>query len=441
MTEDLPAPPARIERIEVKGLFGLYDHVIDLKLADRVTILHGPNGVGKTVLFRMLRALLAGALQEIAQFPFTSFRVVFTTQESIEIEAFVEETPADKQRRTRGRVARHLKIRQGGAVHETVFVKRTVFPDLELLAGSTAAGDERGARRRLFPAVQWEFDRGPEILPLPIDHISAHLIEAQRMLRHVEVEEEFGEPARSQTFPSVWADALDLRGRIDASLRTYGRVTQDLDQTFPTRLLQRTGQSVALPELKARMAELERTRAQLQQFGLLDEQRAKPFDLSALDTLTSAQSDVMALYIEDNQKKLSIFVDLAERIGLLLRIINSRFRNKTLQAHPQQGLVASDHRGTGLELRALSSGEQHQIVLLYALLFRVRAGDLVLIDEPELSLHVLWQKRFVPELLEVVKVAGIDAIVATHSPFIVGERSDLMVALDAEIEHDEPVRA
>lgn len=38
----------RIESISVEGLFGLYDHTIPLNLEDRVTIIHGPNGVGKT---------------------------------------------------------------------------------------------------------------------------------------------------------------------------------------------------------------------------------------------------------------------------------------------------------------------------------------------------------------------------------------------------------
>jgi predicted ATPase len=54
---------------------------------------------------------------------------------------------------------------------------------------------------------------------------------------------------------------------------------------------------------------------------------------------------------------------------------------------------------------------------------------LVLIDEPELSLHVNWQKSFLPDLLKIVEATGYDVILATHSPFIVGDRSDLMVAL------------
>ena len=33
----------RLERVEVDGLFNVYNHYIDLNLDDRVTILHGPK--------------------------------------------------------------------------------------------------------------------------------------------------------------------------------------------------------------------------------------------------------------------------------------------------------------------------------------------------------------------------------------------------------------
>ena len=40
----------RITKISVKGLFGMFDHEIPLNQESRITIIHGPNGVGKTVL-------------------------------------------------------------------------------------------------------------------------------------------------------------------------------------------------------------------------------------------------------------------------------------------------------------------------------------------------------------------------------------------------------
>lgn len=36
----------RVRSIRVSGLFGLYDHEVVLD-KDRITVIHGPNGVGK----------------------------------------------------------------------------------------------------------------------------------------------------------------------------------------------------------------------------------------------------------------------------------------------------------------------------------------------------------------------------------------------------------
>ena len=58
----------RLQRVEVDGLFGLYDHRIDLELNDRVTFLHGPNGVGKTAILKMIDAALTerfGSFSEV----------------------------------------------------------------------------------------------------------------------------------------------------------------------------------------------------------------------------------------------------------------------------------------------------------------------------------------------------------------------------------------
>lgn len=187
-------------------------------------------------------------------------------------------------------------------------------------------------------------------------------------------------------------------------------------------------------DLKRKMAELNKQRIDLQDIGLLDSTPETPFDVARLDDLAPEQSAVMSLYADDTQHKLSVLEDLARRIRLLLVNVNSKFKHKSIRIDREKGFVALGHDGSQLDPSSLSSGEQHELVLLYDLLFRVQPGTLVLIDEPELSLHVSWQKQFLPDLLEIVKIAKLDVIIATHSPFIVGDRSDLMVPLAAEID-------
>jgi predicted ATPase len=69
-----------------------------------------------------------------------------------------------------------------------------------------------------------------------------------------------------------------------------------------------------------------------------------------------------------------------------------------------------------LELRMLSSGEK-QIVSLFSHIYL--SGDknyFVIIDEPELSLSVPWQQRFLPDIINTERCTGMIAV--THSPFI-----------------------
>jgi predicted ATP-binding protein involved in virulence len=63
----------------------------------------------------------------------------------------------------------------------------------------------------------------------------------------------------------------------------------------------------------------------------------------------------------------------------------------------------------------------------------VTPNSLILIDEPELSLHILWQQEFLRDLEEIIKIAGLDFLIATHSPQIIHDRWDLAVELEGPV--------
>jgi energy-coupling factor transporter ATP-binding protein EcfA2 len=79
--------------------------------------------------------------------------------------------------------------------------------------------------------------------------------------------------------------------------------------------------------------------------------------------------------------------------------------------------------GEGLSLSALSSGEKQLLKILVA---TVNAGaSVLLVDEPELSMHVDWQRRLIPSMRLLNPACQI--IVATHSPEIMAEIPDHQV--------------
>ena len=67
----------RITEVVAEGLFGIFDHTISLNTEDRITIIHGPNGFGKTILLQMLSGLFNGNYAEFRNIPFRKFEVQF----------------------------------------------------------------------------------------------------------------------------------------------------------------------------------------------------------------------------------------------------------------------------------------------------------------------------------------------------------------------------
>lgn len=68
-----------------------------------------------------------------------------------------------------------------------------------------------------------------------------------------------------------------------------------------------------------------------------------------------------------------------------------------------------------ISLTSLSSGERQLLSMLYAASLS-EVGNMVLIDESELSLHIDWQRMFLKRM--EAQLGGRQVIVATHSPEI-----------------------
>ncbi len=121
---------------------------------------------------------------------------------------------------------------------------------------------------------------------------------------------------------------------------------------------------------------------------------------------------------------------MAVRLELFKDILRHRFRHKTLTIDRTYGFkLESTVTKARLEPSALSSGEQNEVVMLYEMLFRVPENSLILIDEPEISLHIAWQEQFLSDLERIIALSPFDALVATHSPQIVSDRWSLTVEL------------
>ena len=90
-------------------------------------------------------------------------------------------------------------------------------------------------------------------------------------------------------------------------------------------------------------------------------------------------------------------------------------------------LVISNNSGE-IDHTRLSSGEKQLIILLVEALLQNQHPHIFLADEPELSLHIAWQREIIPAVRQINPNAQV--IVATHSPEIASKYRDFIFDME-----------
>lgn len=119
--------------------------------------------------------------------------------------------------------------------------------------------------------------------------------------------------------------------------------------------------------------------------------------------------------------------------------LNRLFKNKTIENDLDRKLTSSlnnifqetnkkinikngelsiiQNNGQSLKYQNLSSGERQVIYIFLKVINASINNSLILMDEPEISLHLSWQERLISEIRKVNKTSQI--IIVTHSPAII----------------------
>lgn len=98
---------------------------------------------------------------------------------------------------------------------------------------------------------------------------------------------------------------------------------------------------------------------------------------------------------------------------------NARMLQRAGANKYELGLMRHESQRSITTFGELSSGEQQLLTLALKLTAYADDSTVILVDEPELSLHVSWQ-RAIPGMLEIVgSRMGCSMVVATHSPVVV----------------------
>lgn len=442
-----------ISKLSVSDLFGRFNYEIELGEDESVSIITAPNGYGKTVILRILDSLFNRRLNFFWKIGFREIRVTLASNRAIEI----FQDSGDLIDDDHGRAPKSISVKTYGfgsddEVHrispsfeasELKYFERYFpvaqigpdrwvdFPTEEVLSTEQIIG--RYADQlpdRLLSAFKL-----PPCLQEAVSSVDVHLVETQRLLSLEEQQDARLTASRRRAMPPsvVEKDAKDLADRISRLLQDYANESQKLDQTFPKRIIEQIGdEALSEHEIREDLQKLTERRDQLVSVGLLGMTLSEPIQPSDVFQEDSIRK-ILAIYIKDTRKKLGIFDETYERIQLFKQIIDEHFSFKSIEIDPEKGISSVDnYTREPIPLSELSSGEQHELVLIYDLLFKVESGSTILIDEPELSLHVAWQKRFISDLQQIKEINNMNVVIATHSPQIIHDRWDLVQELGSK---------
>lgn len=415
-----------LKNITIKGLFDQFNYKIDLK-DEGITILTGPNGYGKTTILKIIYAFAIKNLVYFFQLP---FKEIILTAQNGEIKLL--KTNPDT-----------LKIQTGNNKPEA-YNRNDILKEFKRFLEDSPyrqVEENRWHDRRTGIVYSTEFlinqliENNPdflfkqdkEIIP---DIGNAYLIREQRLLRKTTESKRrtqfnlFEEEIKENFSNTIEEYANELSRNLKEILAQASKTGQELDSTFPRRLFDETS-VVSEEEFKRRYNIIQEKQTALSKYGLstMKEDRHTSFK--------EENSKALLVYLNDTEQKLAVFDNILQKLKIFSTIIQHRnFVHKKFIISLENGLqfiTADDNR---LPLTNLSSGEQQEVVLLYELLFKVNSNTLVLIDEPEISLHVAWQKEFLNDLLKIIKLQQINVITATHSPQIIHVHWDLVVDLE-----------
>jgi predicted ATPase len=451
-----------IKKIEVKGLFGAFDHPINIKYDSGITLILAENGLGKTVILRLIKFFFQKNFSEMQTVIFSEFIIWMVNGDKISIKKTTTEKDDciflfkftakgkklteytlnfsdERSKRRHGISERELFNDHFLTSELEYFLKRNLSVPLERVAENRWLNVES----RVLMSTSEVIERYSRFLPNALkvrykepypdwlinitNSCNIKFIETQRLLTKKKADEysftvEDNSKELTENIRNKRAAAIDLASK--------------LDRTYPNRLIEKVTERLDVSdiELEFDFSALEKKRQLLNEVGLIDteEEYIQPISekLNAEDQSKNILKHVFKIYIDDSNAKLSIYDDLALRIKLLMDIINKRFLYKKLSINKTNGFVfTSSITGKNMPLSGLSSGEQHELVLFYQLLFNTENGSLLLIDEPEISLHISWQNEFINDLREIIKLNNLSAIIATHSPDIIGKYWDLTVQL------------
>lgn len=413
----------KLSHFSVKGLFHIFDYEFTIPEENQVFLITGPNGYGKTTILSILSSLHKRDLFYFYALPFDEISLDFDGSISVHIKSIVqsivpnnEETVDIARQNSRtieftwnqsGMNVAHLNLtdkiytaakRNYKSAQDRIhFYENNSFPSFE----DYFTNDSRNLES-LFHGQEQAL-----LFLMQLQTLNITIQNSNRLSKRVDREGHVVE-----SIDQVSNALKTIMG--DTYLKYLKEVNKSNNGLYDKLLM--ANNAISADEYETKSIELALKLKRLYDWGLTTEKKVRPFE--------ERHSEVLSVYMEELERNIQIYDKLFKQLQLFETLLNQKmFSNKQIKFSPNHGIsVIMDYDSYPLDLRKLSSGEQHEIIMLFNAIFNTYTDSILLIDEPENSLHVAWQNTFVSDITTICKTLNAQVIIATHSPQIIGGR-------------------
>lgn len=431
----------KIKRLKVENLFLQFSYTIDFDNQGDINIISGPNGYGKSTLLRIVYNLFALNFYYFFQIPFKTITCVFDNDLTIKInkhniDAFLlQNASSDVSEKSDTISSGTLFITSKILTEVVVIQKHVIEKKIESLGYKrqeadiwlNASGDKYFHASDIltrYPEIIDFFFKKQNNFLMTLSSAKILFIKDNRLFYS-----SFEKTKISTTYlpiekPVVDKIALELKLKLSDVKKSLGEKFQDAQKNIIDSITQGESHLSPKDDHIQRIEVLNKNLKKLNSFGILEK-----IDIPM--NWNEENFKFLSVTLLEYEKVIQVSKDILDRLELFQLILSkSEFSNKQIRINENFGFkFVCAKENYFIPNCVLSSGEQHKIIILYELIFNASKGMLVLIDEPELSNHVMWQLSFVDEIKQISEKLNLQFIIATHSPQIIDGRWDLTTDL------------
>ena len=446
-----------IKEIRVEGLHEQYD--VALTLNPDLNIIYGRNGRGKTTLLHILANVLELDFDRFSNIQFRSIEIATYQGDTLRILPQVKRIDQPMLLELNGERLTPLHHGIGPSELEISLI-RNALGERAVYLPAFRAILERSANDASPSSIERDRYEEYEGIRVSENNISREYLikshatydgrvrggEQHRLtaLKTVQCRQWFGEFVPVIRYPSL----VDVRHRLVDEMREATLSTNMFEQRLFSQLFIQVFQAIA--------DETQETESKDTEALLGDVQTA----LSAIETKSEGSNDVygqirkavdavrqshvaetsavasriLALYAEllgrrshEHELRYSKIRDFEASVNLFLDgktlSIEERFDGGRIR-----GASVVSANGRPMTLSALSSGERQVVTMIFCASRLSANRGIFLVDEPELSLHVDWQRSILGEVMRQAK--GRQVIACTHSPEVGADHYDALLEFD-----------